>query len=43
MAAPLIPKIRGANDTSQFAEYEENPNVFRIASNPVYTKEFADF
>jgi len=43
VAAPLIPKIRGANDTSQFAEYEENPNVFRIASNPVYTKEFADF
>ena len=39
--APFIPKCRGAGDTSNFDDYEEEP--LRISSQQKFPKEFADF
>ena len=39
--APFIPKTKGAGDTSNFDEYDEEP--LRISSTEKYVSEFADF
>lgn len=39
--APFIPKTKGAGDTSNFDEYDEEP--LRISSSEKYASEFADF
>ena len=39
--APFIPKTKGAGDTSNFDEYDEEP--LRISSSEKYVSEFADF
>ena len=39
--APFIPKTKGAGDTSNFDEYDEEP--LRVASSEKYASEFADF
>lgn len=39
--APLIPKTKGAGDTCNFDEYEEEP--LRISATEKCTKEFAEF
>lgn len=39
--APLIPKTKGAGDTCNFDEYEEEP--LRISVAEKCPKEFADF
>lgn len=41
MDAPFLPKYRGAGDTSNFDDYEEEP--LRISSNEKCAKEFTDF
>jgi len=41
--APLVPKIKGSGDTSQFMEFAENNSIFRIAPQPVYVRDFEDF
>ena len=38
---PFIPKTKGAGDTANFDDYEEEP--LRIASTEKCAKEFADF
>ena len=43
IAAPLVPRIKGPSDTSQFQEYDENASLFRPSPIPVYPKEFEDF
>ena len=43
MAAPLVPRIKGPSDTSQFQEYDENAALFRTAPLPVHAKEFEEF
>ena len=39
--AHFIPKCKGAGDTSNFDDYEEEP--LRISSTEKCTKEFSDF
>lgn len=39
--APFIPKCKGAGDTSNFDDYEEEP--LRISSSEKCAKEFSDF
>jgi protein kinase A len=39
--APFIPKCKGAGDTSNFDEYDEEP--LRVASSEKYAQEFGDF
>ena len=39
--APFVPKTKGAGDTANFDDYEEEP--LRIASTEKCAKEFADF
>lgn len=39
--APFIPKCKGAGDTSNFDDYEEEP--LRISSQEKFSKEFTDF
>ena len=39
--AHFIPKCKGAGDTSNFDDYEEEP--LRISSSEKCAKEFADF
>ena len=43
VSAPLVPKIRREGDTSQFQEYAENENMFKIAHQAVHVKDFEDF
>jgi hypothetical protein len=38
-----VPRLRGAADTAQFQEYEENNAIFRIAPHSVYAKDFEEF
>lgn len=39
--APFVPKTKGAGDTANFDDYEEEP--LRISSTEKCAKEFADF
>ena len=39
--APFIPKCKGAGDTSNFDDYDEEP--LRISSSEKYHNEFEDF
>ena len=39
--APFLPKTKGAGDTSNFDEYEEEP--LRISAAEKCSKEFAEF
>lgn len=41
LTSPFIPKIKGAGDTSNFDDYEEE--VIRVASTERCAKEFSDF